>query len=72
MKIIFDSEEQKEQFQKLVLNQAEVGLCPSSLYLKERCVGILSLNDPGYYKRDCKTCWENCGIEMEVAGNATK
>ena len=72
MKIIFDSEEQKEQFQKLVLNQAEVDLCPSSLYLNERCVGILDLYDPGNYTPDCINCWKNCGIEMEVAENATK
>lgn len=66
MKIIFDSEEQKSAFQKLILAQMEVELCPSRLYLKEQCVGLLNLKHPGNYDRDYDTCWKNCGIEMEV------
>ena len=53
MKIIFDSEEQKEDF------MADV--CPDDVSialhaeLSDRCYGPC-----------CSECWKNCGIELEV------
>lgn len=57
MKIIFDSEEQKEALSYSLIK----GFCPSELYLKN------------YYTRsklgcsgDCERCWKESGLEMEV------
>lgn len=64
MKIIFDSEKQKELFISYVsYNEEEViPLCPVH-------IGFESLaRDPncGYDSEICRKCWENSGIEMEV------
>lgn len=61
MKIIFDSEEQKELFVRFIANEA-VPICPGD-------IGFESLaRDPdcGYDSEICRKCWENSGIEMEV------
>jgi len=54
MKIIFDSDEEKEDFIK--------DRCPTDI--------LKSLRDVEYDCCDicgtCKECWETCGIEMEV------
>lgn len=60
MKIIFDSEEQKKNFLK-VLGDA-MNKCPSYCGFME-----LSSNDCTPATKDnCSKCWEQCGIEMEV------
>lgn len=61
MKIIFDSEEQKDQFD-IVFFIISNELCPSH-------IGIEHKNKCRHYdkaKGSCLTCWRNCGIEMEV------
>ena len=57
MKIIFDSEHQKEMF----LNSMVKGFCPGELNLKNYwdCQFMLMTGN-------CRECWEQCGIEMEV------
>lgn len=53
MKIIFDSEEQKEMvFDKLVTQ-----MCPEEFGLENHCP-----------QEDCENCWAKSGIEMEVKG----
>lgn len=53
MKIIFDSEEEKELFIE--------HCCPDKvkksldLYCYEKCDSV-----------SCKPCWENCGIDLEI------
>lgn len=60
MKIIFDSEQQKEQFDIvffIICNE----LCPSHIGVEH--------NKCRHYdktKGSCLTCWRNCDIEMEV------
>ena len=54
MKIIFDSEDQMEQFMKLMSED----YCPNVLYLEDHCNGASRIQ--------CDECWRNCGIEMEV------
>lgn len=56
MKIIFDSEEQKAEFEYMM-----GGCCPSILGLKGDC-------DHNIYKTECDTCWKRCGLEMEIRG----
>lgn len=65
MKIIFDSEEQKKEFEANM-----DGCCPSILGLKGDCdkcdvpaLACLSVCD-----RSCHECWECCGLEMEIRG----
>lgn len=59
MKIIFDSEEEKNKF----FSYISVSDCPTSLSSKY-------VDDEHCYcnKRDCAKCWENCGIEFEIGG----
>ena len=52
MKIIFDSEEQKNQ----VVGFLKHDYCPSEFGFRDAC-------DDDY---TCYECWEKCGIEMEV------
>ena len=52
MKIIFDSEEEKDNFAKLIFSD----YCPSLFGLKGSCCDF----------EKCDECWKNCGIEMEV------
>lgn len=56
MKIIFDSEEQKDALMGLLADD----YCPNCLFLKDddRICGKSDI--------DCDECWKNCGIEMEV------
>lgn len=54
MKIIFDSEEQKEKFTALLINAG----CPGYLRLHENCDICPT----------CEGCWEQA-IEMEVKEN---
>lgn len=56
MKIIFDSEEQKDALMGLLADD----YCPACLFLKETGCELGSSDD------DCDECWKNCGIEMEV------
>lgn len=57
MKILFDSERQKEAFIRAMIK----GFCPNELYLKDQCkCSIFNANG------NCEKCWENCGIEVEV------
>lgn len=61
MKIIFDSEEQKESFLKLMSEADVVDFCPGKMNLKEKrdgC-GIPSC---------CKQCWEE-SAELIVKDN---
>lgn len=58
MKIIFDSDEQMYAFKNLVIHDLRTFYCPSSLHLNES-------RDCGS-RRDCKTCWDACGLELEV------
>lgn len=53
MKIIFDSEQQKEKFIDLI----SLDMCPSDIGVGnyERCV-----------KGNCWECWEESELEMEV------
>lgn len=55
MKIIFDSEEQKNTLFRLL----PMDYCPSILGLKD-----ITYNNCDDYA--CNKCWENCGIEVEV------
>ena len=52
MKIIFDSEEQKENFM--------ADLCPDDV-----CDALHAKSSDFCYGL-CSECWKNCGIEMEV------
>lgn len=52
MKIIFDSEEQKNAFFGLMADD----YCPNCLLLPEHCLA----------ERDCDLCWRSCGIKVEV------
>ena len=54
MKIIFDSEEEKENFIK--------DRCPTDI-LKN--LGEIECDEFDNYGV-CEKCWKNCGIEMEV------
>lgn len=60
MKIIFDSEEEKEALLYGLIN----GFCPSDLYLNDD----YTCSKLGCHV-DCEICWENCGIEVEVKSN---
>lgn len=60
MKIIFDSENQKYKFLK-VLGDAEYK-CPRHCGFKE----LSSNNCTPATKDNCVKCWEQCGIEFEV------
>lgn len=58
MKIIFDSEIQKELFMERIVGAD--GICP----------GILGLNEISCKLgegRHCQKCWEISGLEMEIA-----
>ena len=57
MKIIFDSEEQKEAFMSDVIEHS----CPEEYYLenKHSCSAFS-------WREHCDLCWANCGIEVEV------
>lgn len=57
MKIIFDSEEEKNKF----FNRISFGDCPTSLSSKYIDSDHCYCSD-----RDCAKCWEECGIEFEV------
>ena len=57
MKIIFDSEEQKE---KLLCELAKVDICPSFLEINDTCNVGESLDF-----KHCKKCWE-IAIECEI------
>ncbi len=57
MKIIFDSEEQKDKFMDIV---HEGFICPRELGLEDARRNSTCLSTP------CITCWENSGVEMEV------
>lgn len=59
MKIIFDSEEEKNKF----FGDISMGICPSNLSTEY-------LNGKRCYRgdRDCAKCWENCGIKFEIGG----
>ena len=62
MKIIFDSEEQQQRWFDSIM-------CPSYLGLKEIECGTGCLyceKDCDSSNLDCKTCWEQSGLEMEV------
>lgn len=61
MKIIFDSEQQKENFD-IALSILSAELCPCDIDLPhiEKC----TYKEKG--RKGCLTCWRNCGIEMEV------
>lgn len=52
MKIIFDSEEQKDNFAKHI----PATFCPSLFGLKGSCCDF----------EECDDCWKNSGIELEV------
>lgn len=56
MKIIFDSEEQKDMF----LNEVGTFRCPHN-------IGVGTVRDCPNIDQPCLECWQNCGIEMEVA-----
>lgn len=58
MKIIFDSEEQKEIF---LYELATVDSCPSMIKLNDTC----DFQDSVDHSNSCKRCWENA-IECEV------
>ena len=58
MKIIFDSEEQKEAFFKLLYCCRPC--CPDKLYLNDHCEGIL-----------CHDCWKKA-VTMEVRDYTTR
>lgn len=62
MKIIFDSEEQK----KALMDELTGCYCPSAYYLVERCA-----NREIDFEKDCKACWENCGLEVEVINDSS-
>ncbi len=63
MKIIFDNEEQKQNFLKVLEDAANK--CPSYCGFIE-----LPSNDCTPTTKDnCAKCWEQCGIEMEVVSN---
>lgn len=60
MKIIFDSQEQKDKFLEMIV------LC------SDECPGYFGLNNTTRKqcrKNDgCSRCWDECGIEYEVKG----
>ena len=56
MKIIFDSEEQKEA----ALDQIYSKLCPGLFLLKE-------FSSDKCNESDCDECWNSCELEMEVS-----
>lgn len=56
MRIIFDSEEQKERFISLI----SPFLCPSDIGIGNDDADHCSRNGA------CRDCWKNCGIEIEV------
>lgn len=58
MKIIFDSEEQKDAMLKLLADD----YCPSLLFLNDSCKSELEQK----LTHDCETCWAKCGLEVEV------
>lgn len=57
MKIIFDSEEQKKEFENTMDDW-----CPSFLGLKGDCDRRV------FISADCSECWKHCGLEKEVRG----
>lgn len=64
MKIIFDSEEQKEKFMRTFLGDILTEYCPSSLLLNESMAGCAG------NKGTCKECWQESGLVLEVIENA--
>ncbi len=58
MKIVFDSEDQKETFLSLITLTA---LCPEDILLKNRKCDKLCDNF-----KECRNCWKQSGLEMEV------
>ena len=52
MKIIFDSEEQKENFARHIFADH----CPTLFGLNGSCCDF----------EECDECWKNCGLEVEV------
>lgn len=55
MKIIFDSEEQKEVF------LANIIICPSDLGMEKfQCADCME-------EDACERCWQQAGVEIEVA-----
>lgn len=64
MKIIFDSENEKNSFFTHVASD----YCPGIFGLKNTgCIDIGHGRESNY---DCDSCWENCGLEMEVLDQA--
>lgn len=57
MKIIFDSEKQKDDFMELMKAN-----CPSDLDNNLRELQ----GEECKYPDTCSKCWSNCGIEMEI------
>lgn len=57
MKIIFDSEEQKNAMMGLL----EDDYCPNNIFLED-----VGCNYGNSLRNDCENCWKNCGIEVEV------
>ena len=58
MKIIFDREEEKENFLISVVNS---NLCPSDIGLNNSSECVRFSN-----RCPCNLCWRWCGLEMEV------
>lgn len=63
MKIIFDSEEQKNAFMRIGLGDIITEYCPGTLHLHESNDGCCGNNGT------CKECWDKSGLEMEVMDN---
>lgn len=55
MKFIFDSEKQMEQVMDTIIGK----YCPSNF-------GLVESETPCTLRSDCRTCWKNSGLEMEV------
>ena len=65
MKFIFDNEEQKEKFMKLL--GTEFDYCPDDFGLKEFPVLTESMDKCTHSTHDnCINCWEKSGLEIEV------
>lgn len=63
MKIIFDSKEQQQAFNRIILDDIRREYCPGALGLNESYVGCMG--NPG----KCEECWSDSGLEMEVKEN---
>lgn len=62
MKIVFDNEEQKEEFMRH-------GQCPTLIDSNAKELDICGDTAGSDY---CITCWEHCGTELEVKDDSTK